>query len=413
MVVFSLLVIVISSGFLAAGIVGANDTLVMGSIVLSIFAAVVLFIGVWRQRTVSTASSDRGPAEPALADDASPASPRAFDKTEKFRTEKLQPIPRKNAVVDPRDEEGMSGTLESSRLSEQEEQARKGLESVAKTDHAAWARSAVASLVTPPTGDEVEHLLDDRRRSTSDVATAIPQLMSASSTLKRPSSPPSNPNGTSAQPETPSTPPTGVAGEVSGSITAANAAEQLPATALGALNGQSGSSAGAVIQSAVAQSSVAAMATQVEVTQARTATASLRSSAAHGDTATAANEPEMLSELAKQPESSVPQDHEIVVDSASVQTDASSDLDEYPDPPDEPPAELLLSYEERQLTECSTQVLVVDGRPRFHLKACPHLSDKTAEPLVLAEAAELGFTSCSLCAAATTVLAAKAKAGSL
>lgn len=412
MVVFSLLVIVISSGFLAAGIVGANDTLVMGSIVLSIFAAVVLFIGVWRQRAVSTDSGDRDPAEPALADDAPPVPARAFD-----RTEKLQPIPRENVLVDPCDEESMSGTLESSRLSEQEEQARKGLESVAKTDHAAWARSAVASLVTPPTGDEVEHLLDDRRRSTSDVATAIPQLMSASSTVRRPSNPPSNPNGTGAQPEASSTPPTGVGGEVSGSITATNAEERAPASALGALNGQSGSSAGAVIQSAVAQSSVAATATQVEVTQAHTAAASLRSLAAHGGTATAANEPEVLSELAKQPESSVPQDREIVADSAadsaSVQTDASSDLDEYPDPPDEPPAELLLSYEERQLTECSTQVLVVDGRPRFHLKACPHLSDKTAEPLVLSEAAELGFTSCSLCAAATTVLAAKANAGSL
>jgi len=197
------------------------------------------------------------------------------------------------------------------------------------------------------------------------------------------------------------------------SITVTNAAEQLPAPPIGALNGQSGSSAGTVAQSSVAQSSFAATANQLEVTQARTAAAPPGSLAARGDTATPADEPEMLPELTGQPESAVSQNRETIADSESMQTDASSDLDEYPDPPDEPPAELLLSYEERQLTECSTQVLVVDGRPRFHLKACPHLSDKTAEPLVLAEAAELGFTSCSLCAAATTVLAAKANAGSL
>ena len=90
---------------------------------------------------------------------------------------------------------------------------------------------------------------------------------------------------------------------------------------------------------------------------------------------------------------------------ADVEQDQSPTGDGYTDPVDEPPAELLLSYEERQLAECDRQVFVIDGRPRFHLVDCPHLADKSGQPLVISEAAELGFTSCSLCTAATTVLA--------
>lgn len=78
------------------------------------------------------------------------------------------------------------------------------------------------------------------------------------------------------------------------------------------------------------------------------------------------------------------------------------------DPLDEPPAELLLASEERKLARREDEVVVVDGRPRFHLSDCPHLEDRPVERLPVNEAVELGFTPCSRCAVATTLLAVKA-----
>ncbi|HEV2087172.1 MAG TPA: hypothetical protein VGR21_02555 [Cryptosporangiaceae bacterium] len=82
------------------------------------------------------------------------------------------------------------------------------------------------------------------------------------------------------------------------------------------------------------------------------------------------------------------------------------DLEDLEDPADEPPAELLLASEEDTLSHRDDEVLVVDGRPRYHLTGCPHLADKSSEPLPVAEAVELGFTPCSRCAVATTLLGA-------
>lgn len=82
------------------------------------------------------------------------------------------------------------------------------------------------------------------------------------------------------------------------------------------------------------------------------------------------------------------------------------DFDDLGDPADEPPAELLLASEEAVLSHRDDEVLVVDGRPRYHLTGCPHLNDKSSEPLPVAEAVELGFTPCSRCAVATTLLGA-------
>jgi hypothetical protein len=43
-------------------------------------------------------------------------------------------------------------------------------------------------------------------------------------------------------------------------------------------------------------------------------------------------------------------------------------------------------------------VLVVSGRPRYHLAGCEQLSgDELAEPLMVTEARELGFSACDLC----------------
>jgi hypothetical protein len=75
------------------------------------------------------------------------------------------------------------------------------------------------------------------------------------------------------------------------------------------------------------------------------------------------------------------------------------------DPPDEPAAELLMASEVSRLAGMDDEVLVVDGRPRYHLRDCPHLADKPAQGLPVSEAVELGFTACSRCGAATALLA--------
>jgi len=88
-----------------------------------------------------------------------------------------------------------------------------------------------------------------------------------------------------------------------------------------------------------------------------------------------------------------------------AELDESAELDDEEDPPDEPAAELLMASEESRLAELDSEVLVVDGRPRYHLAGCPHLADKESQPLPISEAVELGFTACSLCGAASAVLA--------
>jgi hypothetical protein len=70
-------------------------------------------------------------------------------------------------------------------------------------------------------------------------------------------------------------------------------------------------------------------------------------------------------------------------------------LDE--DPPDEPPAQLVQPADAARVARMSTEVLVIDGRPRYHLAGCVHLLGRDGEPLPVSEAVELGFTPCSLC----------------
>jgi hypothetical protein len=74
------------------------------------------------------------------------------------------------------------------------------------------------------------------------------------------------------------------------------------------------------------------------------------------------------------------------------------------DPPGEPAAEPVLASEVSRLGQRHDEVLVIDGRPRYHLAACAHLAGHDSQPLPVSEAIELGFTGCAACAAATTLL---------
>ncbi|SFS33702.1 hypothetical protein [Saccharopolyspora flava] len=51
------------------------------------------------------------------------------------------------------------------------------------------------------------------------------------------------------------------------------------------------------------------------------------------------------------------------------------------------------------------EVVVIDERPRYHVRTCEWLGDAETLPLKLGEARELGFTPCARCAPNATIAA--------
>ena len=66
---------------------------------------------------------------------------------------------------------------------------------------------------------------------------------------------------------------------------------------------------------------------------------------------------------------------------------------------------LEFDLEEDTDDEDPPEVLVIDGRPRYHQAGCVHLLGRESEPLPVSEAVELGFTPCSLCEPDSALLA--------
>lgn len=85
--------------------------------------------------------------------------------------------------------------------------------------------------------------------------------------------------------------------------------------------------------------------------------------------------------------------------------DAAIAADEDEDPPDEPAAQQVSAADAARVSRMTTEVLVVDGRPRYHLPGCVHLLGRESEPLPVSEAIDLGFTPCSLCEPDSALLA--------
>ncbi|MFC7532722.1 hypothetical protein [Actinoplanes sp. GCM10030250] len=67
------------------------------------------------------------------------------------------------------------------------------------------------------------------------------------------------------------------------------------------------------------------------------------------------------------------------------------------DPDDEPLPQSVRPADAVLIARLDLEVLVVDGRPRYHLADCPHLVGRLTEPLPANEAVELGFSPCGLC----------------
>jgi hypothetical protein len=79
------------------------------------------------------------------------------------------------------------------------------------------------------------------------------------------------------------------------------------------------------------------------------------------------------------------------------------------DPADEPRPQTIRPGDAVRVARMDNEVLVVDGRPRYHLSDCPHLIGRETEGLPVAEAVELGFTPCGLCRPADRLVAAAAR----
>jgi hypothetical protein len=83
---------------------------------------------------------------------------------------------------------------------------------------------------------------------------------------------------------------------------------------------------------------------------------------------------------------------------------AQDDLDDE-DPPDEPMSQRVSAADAARVARMSADVLVIDGRPRYHVPGCVHLLGRPCEPLAVSEAVELGFSPCGLCEPDSALLA--------
>jgi hypothetical protein len=92
------------------------------------------------------------------------------------------------------------------------------------------------------------------------------------------------------------------------------------------------------------------------------------------------------------------------VGAAATAPGVPTEASEEEDPPDEPGIEAAQLADLARVAGRDDEVRVVDGRPRYHVAGCAHLSGRESEGLPVSEAAELGFTPCARCAPVATLL---------
>lgn len=77
------------------------------------------------------------------------------------------------------------------------------------------------------------------------------------------------------------------------------------------------------------------------------------------------------------------------------------------EPPDEPPPQVITEREAGRVADLTDEVVVVDGRPRYHAAGCQHLLGRESERLPVNEAVQLGFTPCGHCEPVRGLLATR------
>ncbi|MGN9907085.1 hypothetical protein ACTMTJ_05945 [Phytohabitans sp. LJ34] len=85
--------------------------------------------------------------------------------------------------------------------------------------------------------------------------------------------------------------------------------------------------------------------------------------------------------------------------------ETTADILDEDDPPDEPAAQYVSPADAARIARMTADVLVIDGRPRYHLAGCVHLLGRESEPLPVGEAVELGFSPCGRCEPDSALLA--------
>ncbi|WP_410570136.1 hypothetical protein [Amycolatopsis sp. cmx-4-61] len=83
--------------------------------------------------------------------------------------------------------------------------------------------------------------------------------------------------------------------------------------------------------------------------------------------------------------------------------DASAEAETNPDA--EPGVEETPDADVAVLTDLEDEVVVVDERPRYHLRTCPWLGTRDTIPIGVGEARQLGFTPCATCTPDATLVA--------
>jgi hypothetical protein len=79
------------------------------------------------------------------------------------------------------------------------------------------------------------------------------------------------------------------------------------------------------------------------------------------------------------------------------------------DPDDEPLPQAVQPADAVRVARLDAEVLVVDGRPRYHVPECPSLVGRLTEPIPVREAVELGFSPCGLCRPVDRLVGAAAR----
>ncbi|MDT5042886.1 MAG: hypothetical protein QOE51_3871 [Actinoplanes sp.] len=78
------------------------------------------------------------------------------------------------------------------------------------------------------------------------------------------------------------------------------------------------------------------------------------------------------------------------------------------DPEDEPRPQAVQPADAVRVAQMQDDVVVVDGRPRYHMSDCRTLAGRTVEALPVAEAVALGFSPCGRCRPVDRLVAAAA-----
>ncbi|MFC4064231.1 hypothetical protein [Actinoplanes subglobosus] len=99
---------------------------------------------------------------------------------------------------------------------------------------------------------------------------------------------------------------------------------------------------------------------------------------------------------------------------AAAAAETQEQADEFAEPDDDDPDDEPLPQSVRPadavlVARFDTEVMVVDGRPRYHMADCPHLVGRLTEALPVNEAVQLGFSPCGLCRPVDRLVAAVAQ----